>query len=69
MEDPAPDLGVLVGGDDDGASLEVACVYEVVEDVRGIRPVGEVAELVDDEDVRLNVGGESLSQAALGGCA
>lgn len=45
----APSLRMLVGGEQHGAPLDVTVVDEVVEDVRRIGAVREVANLVDDQ--------------------
>ena len=44
MKDVAEGRQRLVGGDEDGASLEIAFVDDAVEDVGGIVGVGEVAD-------------------------
>jgi hypothetical protein len=64
MEDLAPVLQALVGREDDGPAIEVAAVDDAVEDVGGVIDVGQVADLVDDEDIRLPVDGGRLGQAA-----
>ncbi len=43
----------------------MALVDDVEEDVRRVRSVDEVADLVDDEDVRVDEFGEGLAQLAL----
>ena len=60
-----PTSRVLVGGEDHRASLDVTLVDDVEEDVRGVVPVGQVADLVDDEDVRTHVHRERLAQSTL----
>lgn len=54
----------LVGGEDHGPLSGVAVVDDVEEHVGGVVAVGEVADLVDHEDVRVGVGGQGLAQAA-----
>ena len=44
LKDLAEGRQRLVGGDEDGASLEIAFVDDAVEDVGGIVGVGEVAD-------------------------
>ena len=44
--------------------MQVAVVDDVEEDVGGIGAVGEVADLVDDEHVRVDILAEGLAQAA-----
>lgn len=51
MKNAAPGLRRLVRGEDHRALLEVARVDDVEEHVRGVGPVGEVADLVANEDV------------------
>lgn len=48
----------LVGGEEDGALADVAIVDDVEEDVGGVGSVGQVADLVNDEHMRLRVGRE-----------
>lgn len=55
----------LVGGEEDRAPAQVAVVDDVEQHVGGVGPIGEVADLVDDEDVRMDVLGERLPQAAI----
>ncbi len=47
MEHLAPPLRVLVRGEQHRAVTDVALVDDVVEDVGGVVPVGEVADLRD----------------------
>ena len=54
----------LVGGEDHRASADVALVDDVVQDVRRVGAVREVADLVDDEHVRPHVAHEGLAQRA-----
>jgi hypothetical protein len=44
--------------------MQVAVVHDLEEDVRGVRAVGEIAHLVDDEDVGMGVSGDGLPQLA-----
>ena len=56
MEDGAPSSQRrLVGREDDRPLLEMAVVDHMEEDIGGIETVGEVADLIDDEHVRLMV--------------
>lgn len=45
----------FVGGEDDRAFLQVPLVDDVEEQVGSVQAVGEVADFVDDEDMRLQV--------------
>ncbi len=45
--------------------MQVALVDDVEEDVGGVRSVGEIADLVDDEDVGMGVGGQDVAEPAL----
>ncbi len=63
MESGAPVPRVLVGREDHGFSSDVPVVDNVVKDVGCIVTVGEIADLVDDEDVWLEVLRQRLSQA------
>jgi hypothetical protein len=62
-----PTLWMLVRGEDHRTSSDVAIVDDVVEDVGGVVAVGEVANLVDDEDVRAHVEGEGIAQFTFAG--
>jgi hypothetical protein len=64
VEDSAPSIERLVGGDDDGLVAEVSVVDDVEEDIGGVGTVGEVAELIDGEDGGTSVGGEGLAELA-----
>lgn len=46
----------FAGGEDHGSVAEIAIVDDPVEHVGGVRSVALVAEFVDDEDVRVRVG-------------
>ena len=61
----APSLRVLVGREEHRALLDVPLVDDVEEHIGGIVAVGEVADLVDHEDVRLDVAGERAAQEAI----
>jgi len=64
VEDGAPEGGVLVGGEEHGASGEMAVVDDVEEHVSSVGAVGEVADFIDDEDSGVGVAGEGLCEAA-----
>jgi hypothetical protein len=65
VQDLAPGVEGLVGGEDHRAPLEVALVDDVVEDVGRLVAVGQVANFVDHEDVRVGVARDCLAEAAL----
>lgn len=65
VQDLAPSLERLLGGEDHRALPKVSLVHDVEEHVRRVGAVGEVADLVDHEDVRVQVGRERLGQTAL----
>lgn len=65
VKDASPLPQGLVGREDHGPAPEVPVVHDVVEHVRGIGPVGEVADLVDHEHVGMGVGGEGVVEATL----
>lgn len=54
----------LVGGEDHRSFLEIAAVDDLEEDVRGVLRVGEVTDLVDDEDASVGVGLERGAESA-----
>src|ERR1043165_2777440 len=64
VKDIAPAFRMLVRGEDHRTTTDVAGVDDVVEDVRGVVAVREVANLVDDEDVRLHVLCKCLTKLA-----
>src|SRR5215207_1581964 len=57
-EDGAPVLEGEIGGDDEGSVPFVAAVDDLEEEVGGVIVVGEVADLVDAEQVGSSVGGD-----------
>ena len=66
VEDGAPlALGVLVRGEDQRPFPDVALVDHLIEDVRRVGAVREVADLVDDEDVGTDVADQFFSQSAV----
>ena len=69
VEHLAPLVEALVGRKDDGAAVEVAAIDDAIEDVGGVIDIGQVADLVDDEDIRVAVGGGGFGEAALAGRA
>ena len=64
VEDASPGLEVFVGGEEHGAGFEVALVHDVEQNVGRVRPIGEVADLITDEDVGLRVANESRVELA-----
>src|SRR5206468_6568415 len=66
-KDAVPVLEGEVGGDEQRAPLFIARVDDFVEEIGGVVVVGEVADLVDAEQVRSGVGGDLLSPAFGGG--
>ena len=55
----------LVGGEDHWAVMQVAVIDDLKEDVGGVGPIAEVADLVDDEHVGMRVAGQDLAEPAL----
>lgn len=64
VEDFAPGGGGLVCGQDHGSFGKVTVVDEVVEDVGCVGAVGQVAHLVDDQDMDADVGTKNVLEAA-----
>lgn len=60
MEELAERRQGLVGGEDHGPLAQVAVVDDAVEDVGSVRCVALVAELVDHQDVRVQIGLEGF---------
>jgi len=60
VEDSAPVVERLVGGEDDRPPTQVAMVDDLEEDVGGVGAVGEVADFVDDEDMGMGVGVDGI---------
>jgi hypothetical protein len=54
----------LVGGEEHGLASEIALVHHLEEDVGGILGEGEVADLVEHQDVRVRVGVERRRELA-----
>src|SRR5690606_18989282 len=65
VEDLVPTLERLVGREDDRTSLEAPLIDDAVEDVGGVAGALEVADLVDDEDVRMHVRGCGVTEGAV----
>ena len=65
VEHSAPGRERLVGGEDHRALALVPIVDDVEEHVRRVGAVGEVAHLVDHQDVRMGEARERLGQASL----
>ena len=65
MQHAAPRGDGFVRGEYHRAAAFVAIVHDVEEHVRGIGAVGEIADLVDDEEARVGVARERLGEAAL----
>lgn len=68
VEHVAPSLGRLVGCEHHRAAADVALVDDMEQDVGGVVAVGEVADLVDHEYVRLHVARESAAERAVATC-
>jgi len=66
-EDVAPLTVSLVGREHDGAAL-VAATHQLEEEVGGGTVEGEVAHLVDDEELGLAEGGQPQGAAGSGRC-
>ena len=65
VKDSPPCAKRLVGREDHGASAAMTLVDHVEEHVRRVGTVGQIAHLVDDQDRRMGVRGESLGEAPL----
>jgi len=65
MKDGTPALRMLVRGEDHRALLDVTLVDNVEQDVGRVIAVGQVADLIDEEHVRLEVVGKRLAQPPL----
>ena len=65
VKDISPTSRVFVRCEDHRSSANVSVVDDVVEHVCGIIAVGEVANLVDNEDVRFYVNCKCLTQATV----
>lgn len=68
VKDLAPSIEGLVGREDHRPLLEMALIDHVVEHVGRVVAVGQVADLVDDEDVRMGVVGHGLAELPLPAC-
>jgi hypothetical protein len=65
VKDGDPAARMFVGREDHRAPPDVAAVDDVIEDVRGVVAVREVADFVDDEHVRLDVASERFVHASV----
>ena len=63
VQDTAPGGERFVGGEDHRATTLVTIVDDVEEHVRCVGAVGEVADFVDHQDVRMGEAGERFGQA------
>jgi hypothetical protein len=68
VQDGAPGVGVLVRREDHRALRLMAMIDDVIEHVRRIGAVGQVADLVDDEDIRRDVATERVGEATVARC-
>ena len=68
VQDGAPLAEGFVGGEDEGPALEAALVDDPPEEVCGVVGVVEVADLVDDEDVGLNIFRSDFAELAVARC-
>ena len=62
MEDSSPRGQRFVCREDHGPAVQMPIVDDLEEHVRRVGPVAEVADLVDDEDVRVRVDGQDVAQ-------
>jgi hypothetical protein len=62
VEHGSPIVRVLVRGEDDRAHRLMALGHDVVEDVRCVGAIGQVPDLIDDQDVRCDVREERISE-------
>jgi len=67
MQHAAPCRGLLVGRDEHRAAAQVALIDDLEEAVGGVGAVGQVAELVDDEDGGRDIGFEQFFVVAAAG--
>jgi hypothetical protein len=65
VQDSPPLPEPLVGGEDHRAFLQMSVVHNVEQNVGGVGAVGQVPYLVDDEDRRMGVVGQSLLETPL----
>ena len=67
VQDPAPRGERLVRGEDHRPPVQVAVVDDLEEHVGRVRPVAEIAHLIDHQHVRMRVGRQRMPQAAPAG--
>jgi hypothetical protein len=60
---------VLVGREDHGTAADVAVVDDVIEDVRSVVAIGEIANLIDNQDVGAHVGCDRLAHLSFPACS
>jgi len=68
VEDLPPGGGGLVGGEDDRALAAMPIVDDVEEHVRRVGAVGQIADLVHDEECGVRVGRERLGETSFPKC-
>ena len=64
VEHLAPGAQRLTGGEEHRPLMQIPLVDQVIEHIGGIRPVAQIADLIDHEDVRMRVEREHVAQAA-----
>src|SRR5262249_30440756 len=65
MEDLRPRGQRLVGGKDDRSIVQMPLIDHLEEGVGGVEGIGEVAKLINHQDVRGNVGSQGLTEPSL----
>jgi hypothetical protein len=68
VEDAAPGGERFIGGEDHRALFSMSIVDDVEEHVRGVGPVGEITDLVDDEDTGMHIAGQGLGKSSAPEC-
>ena len=65
VQDPPPRGQRFVRGEDHRTLMQVPVVDDLKEDVRRVGPVAEIADFIDDQDVRMRVARQRLAKLAV----
>ena len=61
VQDVAPEVKRLVGGENDRATAALALGDDIEENVGGVGAVGEVCDFVTDQELGRDVGGQGVT--------
>jgi hypothetical protein len=64
VQHPAPGIERFIGGEDHRPPHSMTVIDDVEEHVGRISPIGEIADFVDDQHARMDIGGQDLRETA-----